>query len=149
MLKPCLTCGRPSAGAYCAEHDQDDARRNAKTRAHGVKRAHFQRLRAQRLELAGRFCELTIDADCTREATTVHLDPALEGNHDAATIDDVRAACLHCHGVVDGARSHDTHEPLPPGRAIFNTPHSPALGSKNPRTSQEASSRRPDGVVIA
>lgn len=109
-LKPCLECGTPSDGARCPKHAApivaaDNARRNAKTVAHGVKRAHFQRIRKQRLELTGFYCELRLPG-CTMNATTAHLDEKLEGNHDAATIDDVKSACLHCHGVADGARAH-------------------------------------------
>jgi hypothetical protein len=103
-------CGTPARGARCPEHARprqlaDAKRRNAKTVAHGTKRAPFQRLRKQRLELAGGYCELRVDAGCTLAATSVHLDPSLGGNHDIATIDDVRAACAHCHGVIDGARA--------------------------------------------
>lgn len=117
-LRPCVellasgrTCGKPSPGTRCEEHAApriaaDNDRRSRKTVAHGVKRSHFQKLRAQRLVRSGGFCELHVDRDCTTLATTVHLDPRLEGNHDIATIDDVKAACAHCHGVTDGARAH-------------------------------------------
>lgn len=115
-LRPCVElvngspCGVPSKGTRCPVHERprrvaDDRRRNAKTVAHGVKRAHFQRLREERLALAGGFCELHLDRDCTTVATTVHLDEALAGDHDRATLDDVRAACAHCHGVKDGGRA--------------------------------------------
>jgi hypothetical protein len=104
--QPCLTCGKPGPGSYCARHKPDDnARRNAKTVAHGVKRAHFQQLRPKVIAAAVGLCELRVDAGCTRIATTVHLHEELEGNHDIATIDDCDAACAHCHGVRDGARS--------------------------------------------
>lgn len=114
-LRPCIElvdgrlCGIPSLGTRCAKHERprreaDDARRNAKTVAHGVKRSHFQRLRRERIELARGLCEVSVDRDCTRVATSVHLDPRLKGDHDAAMLGDVRAACAHCHGVVDGRR---------------------------------------------
>lgn len=103
--RPCITCGVPCEGSYCAKHRPDEnARRNAKTVAHGVKRTHFQTLRPQVFAAAGGLCEFRLRG-CTRVATTVHLDPALEGNHDAATVDDCQAACAHCHGVIDGRRS--------------------------------------------
>lgn len=128
---------------HCEIHAKlDDERRNTKTRAHGVKRSHFKTLRTQRLELAHDLCELRIDALCTITATSVHIDPALEGDHDNATLDDCRAACAHCHGVVDGARAHTTHGSPPPGRAIFNKSHSPAMGLISAHS-------RSDGVVIA
>jgi hypothetical protein len=114
--RPCIElvdgrpCGIPSEGTRCPTHERplvaaDNRRRNAKTVAHGVKRSHFQHLRFERLARAGGFCELHADGGCTTVATTVHLAPALSGDHDRATIDDVQACCAHCHGVVDGARS--------------------------------------------
>lgn len=110
IVKACGLCGGPRGRCGCSlriadAKRSDSRRRNAKTRAHGVKRAHFQRLRSARLAYAGGLCELVVGRGCTRVATTVHLDPALEGAHDRATLDDVRAACRHCHGVVDGRRS--------------------------------------------
>lgn len=109
-LRPCLVCGRPSPAARCSAHAlpvqrADDRRRNAKTVTHGVKRSHFQRLRRERLALARGLCELRVDRGCTTVATTMHLDERLAGDHDRATLDDVRAACAHCHGVTDGRRS--------------------------------------------
>lgn len=117
-LRPCvellptgLNCGVPSKDTRCPTHERprqiaENTRRNAKTVAHGVKRAHFQRLREERLRMSGGFCELQVDRGCTTVATTVHIDDTLTGNHDRATIDDCRAACAHCHGVVDGGRAH-------------------------------------------
>jgi hypothetical protein len=103
--RPCLTCGKPSEGSHCPQHQPDDnARRNAKTVEHGVKRSHFQKLRPLVFDAAGGLCEIRLRG-CTRVATTVHVDPALEGNHDIATLEDCQAACAHCHGVTDGARS--------------------------------------------
>jgi hypothetical protein len=103
--RPCLTCGKPSNGSYCPTHKKaDDHRRNAKTVAHGVKKAHFQRVRRQVLAATGGLCELR-HRGCTNAATTVHLDPELEGNHDLATVENCKAACSHCHGVEDGGRA--------------------------------------------
>jgi hypothetical protein len=145
VRNPCADCGTPTSnGTRCEKHDRDDERRNAKTVDHGVKRSHFQRLRLRRIELADAHCELRVDERCTVTATTVHLDPALEGDHDAATIDDVRAACAHCHGVVDGGRASGGR-----GRPIFETRHSPGTGSIFPRTGLEASAKPPRPIVIA
>jgi hypothetical protein len=106
--RPCLICGVPAPGSYCAAHQPDDnARRNAKTVAHGVKRAHFQRVRREVLAATGGLCELRLPG-CTTTATTVHLHPELAGNHDIATVADCDAACAHCHGVTDGRRSRET-----------------------------------------
>lgn len=106
-----VDCGRLAEPGErrCATHlaafeQSDNRRRNEKTVRHGVKRAHFQRIRRERLRRAKGVCELRLRG-CKVRATTVHLDPRLAGNHDIATIDDVRAACDHCHGVVDGSRS--------------------------------------------
>lgn len=108
-MNACLDCGRSCIGSRCPTHQAAaDARRNAKAAAHGLHRGHWQNLRRQRLELAGGRCELALDEFCTVAATTVHLNPALEGNHDAAAIDDVRAACAHCHGVADAPRARQT-----------------------------------------
>ena len=65
-LRPCLACGRPSARSRCAkhEHDHDQARRNDKAKAHGLKRRAWQRLRRERLELDGYRCQLRLDG-CT------------------------------------------------------------------------------------
>jgi hypothetical protein len=89
----CLQCRR-----------EDNKRRQAKTKRHGLRTAHFATLRTQRLRLAQSRCELGL-AGCTNRATTVHLDPRLEGNHRIATVDDCLALCLHCHGVIDGGRA--------------------------------------------
>jgi hypothetical protein len=143
---PCLDCGTPTTnGARCPEHDTEQAHRVAKTRQHGVKRAHFQALRTQRLELAGHRCELRVDALCTGTATTVHIRPELDGNHDAATLNDCLAGCAHCHGVIDAGRAHGRGG----GSRHLHDAHSPVKGSKNPRTGGERAGKRSDGVVFA
>lgn len=94
------------AGEKCAAcATADNARRAKKSAAHGLTTTHWQQLRRARLKQAKGVCELRLRG-CTRRASTVHLDPRLGGNHRAATLGDVRAACLRCHGVLDGARSH-------------------------------------------
>jgi hypothetical protein len=111
IRKACVECGRLAVagsnrcGSHLAEFEaRDNGRRNAKTVAHGVKRSHFQRLRRERLALARGVCELRLRG-CTVRATSVHLDPRLAGDHDRAALGDVRAACAHCHGVVDAKRA--------------------------------------------
>jgi hypothetical protein len=94
---------------FCPEHARaDNARRAAKSQAHGIPGQHWQRLRKQRLLYASRQCELHLDDGCTGTATTVHLDPQLDGDHNTATLEDLRAACSHCHGVADAPRAQDT-----------------------------------------
>ena len=75
---------------------------NAKHRAYGHHRTHWRTIRRQRLSLDGYRCTIRLDG-CTITATTVDLDPELNGNHDHATIDNTRSACSHCHGHIDGA----------------------------------------------
>lgn len=41
-----------------------------------------------------------------RHTLTVHLNPALDGDHLAATRDDLTTLCRSCHGSVDAPRSH-------------------------------------------
>jgi hypothetical protein len=105
---PCLTCGRRTRGAtYCPEHDRDDERRHQKSRAHGLYDAAWRGprgLRARVLERDRHLCQLGLRG-CTFEATTVHLDASLEGDHSHATGHDCLSACAHCHGVTDGGRS--------------------------------------------
>lgn len=101
-MRPCITCGTPAAGDFCPQHDPHPRGRD---HHHGYSRKHWRELRVQRLNLDEHRCQLRVDARCTGTATTVHLDPRLEGNHDVATLNDCRSACLHCHGVVDAPRS--------------------------------------------
>lgn len=93
-MKPCLECGRPSRGTRCPEH----------AIAYGYGSAHWQQIRAARLQLDGHRCTLRHHG-CTELATTVHLDPSCCGDHSIATIANTTSACLHCHGVEDGPRS--------------------------------------------
>ena len=99
---------RLTGGAICTSCGTtcrlDNQRRNAKTVSHGVKRAHNQRLRKQRLAFDGHRCQLRLPG-CTGRATTVHLDPRFAGDHDAATIDDLISACARCHGRIDAPRA--------------------------------------------
>jgi hypothetical protein len=44
---------------------------------------------------------------CTTQATQVRLDPALEGNHDAAALSRTgQACCAYCSGAIDASRAH-------------------------------------------
>jgi hypothetical protein len=114
VLKPCRTptCTTlvPLGAARCARHTALHASsrpgRHPSTR-HGYGRAHWHRVRRARLALANGQCELRLDG-CTHRATTVHLDPRRNADHDHAHLSDCQAACAHCHGVVDGGRSSTT-----------------------------------------
>jgi ribosomal protein L28 len=83
----------------------DNARRNAKSKAHGLTKARWkQGLRKRALERDRYRCRLRLSG-CTGKASTVHLRPELAGDHDAANLDDVLSCCAHCHGVIDGRRA--------------------------------------------
>lgn len=106
MMKPCLTCGRPSPGTRCPEHTAQhsqprNARRHRKQKAHGRNTAHYRRTRIQVLERDGYRC-----ARCNGPANSVHLTPAMEGRHDIALAHHYLSLCLSCHGSIDAPRSH-------------------------------------------
>lgn len=77
-----------------------------KHRLYGTNRAHWRTIRQQRLAIDGHRCTIRLEG-CTTTATTVHLDPALNGQHDLATLGNTRSACARCHGTIDanGART--------------------------------------------
>jgi hypothetical protein len=103
-LKACV-CGTLSRNWRCPTCTaKDSERRNRKATAYGYGRANWQRIRTQRLTLARGLCELQLPG-CTTVATHVHLEPELNGNHDAATLADTRACCPSCSGAVDAPRA--------------------------------------------
>ena len=139
-LKPCLDCGKPTPNARCADHDTDTERRVQKSKDHGLFHVEWRGpngLRKRALDRDQGLCKLRVDDRCTTLATTVHLDPALEGDHARATLDDCTSACAHCHGVIDGARAaratrtqqRDTLLPHSGGSRHLGDGHSPASGS--------------------
>jgi hypothetical protein len=75
----------------------------------------------------------------------VHIRPELDGNHDAATLNDCLAGCAHCHGVIDGGRAHGRGG----GSRHLHDAHSPVKGSKNPLASLDDLGSPRDGVVFA
>ncbi len=98
-------CGRLSYRARCNSHLRAESkRRAAKAKANGLHTPGWQRMRKARLSLANNICELN-DEGCTIRATSVHIPPELKGDHTRARLEDVRAACHHCHGVVDAPRA--------------------------------------------
>jgi hypothetical protein len=111
--RPCIElvdgrpCGQPCEGNRCPKHKREENdRRMARLHARGGDTPEWLAVSRARRAMAGR-CELQVDDRCTGRPETAHLNPAREGEHRGATIDDVRAACRHCHGVVDAARSQD------------------------------------------
>lgn len=119
LIRSRRICVEPGCGATftttdlgihrCPPHEAahaaaDNQRRHQKQRDHGRDTARWAELRETALHRDGHVCQLQ-HTGCTERATTVHLDPALDGDHLAATPDDLTSACAHCHGVADGARS--------------------------------------------
>lgn len=110
MLKTCAAqgCRRLTTVGqrFCSVHHRaDQLRRGAKRQAHGRNSQAWRRIRTGYLNSVGHLCELRFDG-CTQRADTVHLNPELNGNHLAATTNDLTAACRHCHGIIDAPRSH-------------------------------------------
>ncbi len=58
-------------------------------------------IRKQRLALDRHQCQLRYDG-CTRTATSVHLDPRCNGDHNLATLANTTSACTHCHSSRGG-----------------------------------------------
>lgn len=104
-MRACVVCGTPSAGTRCAVHQHDeDARRSAKSRSHGLRTRVWRRTRALVLERDMHCCRIGREG-CTFKATSVHRLPEYGPFHDD-NLDAYVSACAHCHGVIDGARAH-------------------------------------------
>jgi hypothetical protein len=85
----CLQCKR-----------EDNRRRNAKSKRHGLRSPWWPGLRAAVFFRAQYRCEWS---DCTSPATTVDYE---RGGVHTRNPADYKAYCAHHHGVKDGARSH-------------------------------------------
>jgi 5-methylcytosine-specific restriction endonuclease McrA len=85
----------------CVTHRRrDNARRGRNLYTSGRRSEHWRKLRPQAIA-RDRVCRR-----CgTGERLTVHLDPALRGEHRNATLDDVVTLCVSCHGSVDAPRA--------------------------------------------
>lgn len=80
MLRPCLTCGRPTNGSRCPAHTI----RNGSTRS-------WRRIRAQILALDAYRCQR-----CGLPATEVdHIIPVADGGTDHPS--NLRSLCHACH----------------------------------------------------
>jgi 5-methylcytosine-specific restriction endonuclease McrA len=89
----------------CDEHQRefeqrDNTRRNRQRWRQGRTTARWRAVRAAVLARDGRCLECG-----TTDDLTVHLDPALEGDHAAADVDDCVTLCRRCHGRVDAPRA--------------------------------------------
>lgn len=90
---PCLTCGKPSPGAYCAEHQPQ----------YGYDTPLWDRTRDAVLARDGGRCRFRLRG-CTDRATSVHRFPQFGTVHDG-NLNAYASACAHCHGVIDGRRA--------------------------------------------
>jgi hypothetical protein len=107
VMKYCIRHGIVPTTHRCSPKwgtGTDNQLRARKNKAHGTNTPYWRQLRQQALERDGHTCQLQ-HRGCTEVATTVHLDPALKGNHRIAGLEDCRSACKHCHGVEDGRRT--------------------------------------------
>jgi 5-methylcytosine-specific restriction endonuclease McrA len=124
LLRMC-GCGQLTSDRVCpACRRADNMRRAAKQREHGRDRAAWRRLRLEVLARDGWTCRV-----CGSPATTVHITPELNGNHDAATVDACVSLCRRCHGRTDGRRAHRDDEITRGGRMPSWCPasdHSPS-----------------------
>src|SRR5262249_50206944 len=82
----------------------DDRRRNERAKAQGRRSPYWARLRAAALARDGGYCQIRLEG-CTLIATSVHIAPALGGDHWLATLEDCLSACHHCHGSTDAPRA--------------------------------------------
>ena len=92
----CLDCGQRTRGSRCVtckpRHEL------TRTRASGRSTHAWQQLRERRKQLDGYRCTY-----CgSTEDLTVDLDPRLQGNHRAATIEDCVTACRRCNSRRGG-----------------------------------------------
>jgi 5-methylcytosine-specific restriction endonuclease McrA len=106
----CPQCGAPNergnlAGLCPNCKRADNRRRNQKRKDSGRTTDAWQRMRLAAFLRDGYACQ-RCGKTGDRHTLTVHLHPALEGNHLAATRDDLTTLCRSCHGSVDAPRAH-------------------------------------------
>lgn len=103
-------CGTVTRDRVCPRGCQraDDRRRHERQRTHGRDTRAWRRLALAAKIVAGfrcQHCGSAEDPSDPRTKLTVHLDPALEGNHAIATLADVEVVCASEHGSIDAPRS--------------------------------------------
>jgi len=100
-------CGALTPGGRCEAHRRHgDPRRHEKQKAQGRDSRYWrEQLRPARLEFDEYTCQRCFGERCGNQDLTVHLDPALEGDHLSATIHDCVTVGRSCHGTVDAPRS--------------------------------------------
>jgi 5-methylcytosine-specific restriction endonuclease McrA len=122
LFRLCPKCCRtvPKVGLCDDCRRADNRRRNQKRKDSGRTTESWQRMRLAaflRDGYACRRCGKTGD----RKTLTVHLNPALDGDHLAAGRDDLTTLCRSCHGSVDAPRSRQASRAKP-------TPSEPSVG---------------------
>ena len=97
-------CGQLTPGGRCAEHRRHgDPRRHAKQQAQGRNSRYWRKvLRPAVLERDNHRC---IDCGTRHDLTVDLVNPSLNGDHLAATIDDCQTRCRSCHGRTDAPRA--------------------------------------------
>lgn len=107
-LRPCKGCGKPWPSSWCDEcGNPNDRRRAERSIEYGYTSPEWNAIRVARMAYALGRCELN-HPGCTTLATSVHLLPEAPcyPDHRQARLEDVRAACAHCHGIEDAPRAN-------------------------------------------
>lgn len=117
IVRLCPRCGAPnergSLAGLCPKHTREDnARRNKKRKDSGRTTTAWQRIRLAAFHRDGYACQ-RCGKTGDRHTLTVHLSPALDGDHLAASRDDLTTLCRSCHGSVDAPRSRQTPRAKP------------------------------------
>ena len=110
IYRLCPQCGASGLSTgLCPDCTRlDNRRRNAKRKDSGRTTKAWQALRLATMHRDGHACR-SCGITGTRHDLTVHLDPRLNGNHRAASLDDLITLCRSCHGSVDAPRAHSRH----------------------------------------
>lgn len=101
--RPCMVCGRPSQGNYCAAHDPaaDEAERQARNPYRkAYQSAEYARNRQLRFEISRGRCESCGIPLLPAEWECDHLVPLRKGGSNA--IDNLRILCRPCHKAKTG-----------------------------------------------
>jgi len=106
VVKLCARCSAYAThGRYCQQHARErQQQQNQRDHSYGYSSTHWRRMR----QLARHY-----HPHCQRcgstTGLTVHLDPALHGDHRSAQLDDCTVLCASCHGTLDAPRASRAH----------------------------------------
>lgn len=109
IVRAC-TCGQlHPQGQRCPDKERRDNQRRAdKAKTNGLNTSHWQRIRRVVLARDNHTCQRCgrhRDQLEPNERLTVHLNPALRGDHTRATAADCVTLDSTCHGITDGPRA--------------------------------------------